>query len=394
MIRRACLIGTVAVLLISPALWAQKDDKDKPKQDKQLTPAEEYRAILKEFQAVQQDYIKAIQSAKTQADQQEAFKKAPKPQEYSPRFLDLAKKAPEDPVAIDSLIWIAQNAGFGPVGDEAVGMLVKDHIENAKIGSLFQTQVYSLSPGMEKLARAVLEKNSNKTTQRRACLALAISFKNRRQNDEAEKLFERIVDEFADIDSLVQVVQNNAAGPSGERAIDALLKDHVTSPRFGTALAQLSAARQPSPGVEKLFRAVLEKSDVRDAKGNATFGLAQVLKNQNEIAAALKDADENRVKQYEAYYGAELVKSIRDKDSEALSQEIEKLLEQVVEDYADVRGPRGTLGDAAKPDLFEIRHLAIGKEVPEIEGEDLDGESFRISDYRGKVVVIDFWGHW
>ena len=24
----------------------------------------------------------------------------------------------------------------------------------------------------------------------------------------------------------------------------------------------------------------------------------------------------------------------------------------------------------------------------------LDGRHFKLSDYRGKVVVLDFWGHW
>ena len=32
--------------------------------------------------------------------------------------------------------------------------------------------------------------------------------------------------------------------------------------------------------------------------------------------------------------------------------------------------------------------------APEIEAEDLDGVSFKLSDYRGKVVVLDFWGNW
>ena len=32
--------------------------------------------------------------------------------------------------------------------------------------------------------------------------------------------------------------------------------------------------------------------------------------------------------------------------------------------------------------------------APEIEGNDLDGVAFKLSDYRGKVVVLDFWGDW
>jgi cytochrome oxidase Cu insertion factor (SCO1/SenC/PrrC family) len=51
----------------------------------------------------------------------------------------------------------------------------------------------------------------------------------------------------------------------------------------------------------------------------------------------------------------------------------------------------GTVGDKAKVELFEIRHLCVGKEAPEIEGEDQDGKPFKLSDFRGKVVLLDFW---
>ncbi len=37
---------------------------------------------------------------------------------------------------------------------------------------------------------------------------------------------------------------------------------------------------------------------------------------------------------------------------------------------------------------------AIGSVVPEIEGEDIDGVPLKLSDYRGKVVMVDFWGDW
>ena len=39
-------------------------------------------------------------------------------------------------------------------------------------------------------------------------------------------------------------------------------------------------------------------------------------------------------------------------------------------------------------------HLQIGKVAPEIEGDDINGVKFKLSDYRGKVVVLDFWGDW
>lgn len=36
----------------------------------------------------------------------------------------------------------------------------------------------------------------------------------------------------------------------------------------------------------------------------------------------------------------------------------------------------------------------VGQAALEINGNDLDGVPMRLSDYRGKVVVLDFWGHW
>jgi hypothetical protein len=36
----------------------------------------------------------------------------------------------------------------------------------------------------------------------------------------------------------------------------------------------------------------------------------------------------------------------------------------------------------------------VGNRAPEIEGEDIQGTKFKLSDYRGKVVMLDFWGNW
>ena len=72
----------------------------------------------------------------------------------------------------------------------------------------------------------------------------------------------------------------------------------------------------------------------------------------------------------------------------------EKLFEKIMTDYKDVKTFSSTLGARAESSLFELHHLQIGKVVPDIEGEDADGKKFKLSDYRGKVVMLDFWGHW
>jgi cytochrome oxidase Cu insertion factor (SCO1/SenC/PrrC family) len=38
--------------------------------------------------------------------------------------------------------------------------------------------------------------------------------------------------------------------------------------------------------------------------------------------------------------------------------------------------------------------IKIGDRAPDIQGEDADGKTFRLSDYRGKVVLLDFWAGW
>ena len=44
--------------------------------------------------------------------------------------------------------------------------------------------------------------------------------------------------------------------------------------------------------------------------------------------------------------------------------------------------------------LFELDNLQIGMVAPDFEIEDENGTKWKLSDYRGKVVVLDFWGFW
>ncbi len=44
--------------------------------------------------------------------------------------------------------------------------------------------------------------------------------------------------------------------------------------------------------------------------------------------------------------------------------------------------------------IFAIKHLSIGSEIPNVEMKDLQGVDDQILNYRGKVVLIDFWATW
>ena len=73
-----------------------------------------------------------------------------------------------------------------------------------------------------------------------------------------------------------------------------------------------------------------------------------------------------------------------------------EILERLVKEYAEVPHHFTTVGAMAAASLspHPADDLAVGKAAPEIEGRTRDGKPIRLSAYRGKVVVIDFFGDW
>src|SRR5439155_24738268 len=88
------------------------------------------------------------------------------------------------------------------------------------------------------------------------------------------------------------------------------------------------------------------------------------------------------------------VKQFKDADLARLRGQAEGAFERVEKDHAFIAYKKTNLGRAAAAELFEIRHLAVGKTVPDLESDDTEGKPLKLSDYRGKVVVLVFWGTW
>jgi hypothetical protein len=172
----------------------------------------------------------------------------------------------------------------------------------------------------------------------------------------------------AAVTALVWVVQQTGYTPAGNKALEILAKDHVADKAIGPVCMALQY--NSSPGAEKLLRGVREHNPDKEAQAQATFALAESLKNAQRGAKG------------------------DDAQSKKRAAEAEKLLEEVVTKYPDAKAYGRPLAGLAKGALFEIRNLAIGKVAPDITGEDIDGKAMKLSDYRGKVVVLDFWGNW
>ena len=57
--------------------------------------------------------------------------------------------------------------------------------------------------------------------------------------------------------------------------------------------------------------------------------------------------------------------------------------------YADTSS-----GKRAANEIFRVDNLQIGMVAPDFETTDENGKAFKLSEYRGQVVVLDFWGFW
>ena len=178
-----------------------------------------------------------------------------------------------------------------------------------------------------------------------------------------DRTMELMLENFGDQVGTLQLIMSRAKGKLQERAMGRLLTDFGDKDELAPALMRLSRAPK-SKSTEKFLRDVAEQSTNDQVKGMAHYILAKYL-----ISHSPDDSE----------------------------KEIASMLESVMEDYGDeiYSEARGTtLNSVAKTELFAFQNLRIGKMVPEIEGEDIDGKSFKLSDYRGKVVLIDFWGDW
>lgn len=156
------------------------------------------------------------------------------------------------------------------------------------------------------------------------------------------------------------IILNTPDGPDLEKAAEAILENHIDDTNLVPLCLDLERLRPRCS--RKLLEALLEKNPSTEVRGNACLALATLRKD-------------------EAKYGA----------NQKATAEAKKLFERVMADFGQVKRNGSALADLAKPELYELRRLMIGDPAPETVGEDLDGRTLKLNDYRGQTVMLIFW---
>jgi hypothetical protein len=176
------------------------------------------------------------------------------------------------------------------------------------------------------------------------------------------------------------------------KAIALLLRDHLQSDQLVETCKRVNFGFRPE--CETFLRTVLEKNPHRSVQGAACLRLAQLLAGRVEKLDLLKEQPQ-MTRRYEELFGKDYIAGLQKRDRASAMKEAEAFYEQASEKYGDVKLPYNeTVGEVARTDLFEIRHLTAGQVAPDMGGVDQDGQQFTLSDYRGKVVLLYFWSEY
>ena len=389
------IVGGVLVLVLGMA-GAEAEAEGQDRQP--ATPEQQYQALLKEYNDAFQAYAKAYAEAKTPEEQQAVVQsKYPWPDKYASKFLALAEQHPKGPVAEAALVWIMTNEyqllRFRPwyehtaryemiriltgggrrwgvltkeeqdVRGKATDLLLRDHVASPKLGRVVELLGSSQDRKSTALLRAVMDKNPHREVRAEAGVALAL------QTQARVALIKQCKD---DPQAAKSVEQNHG-------------KDYVEELRK----ADLATSEAEA---EKLYADVTEKY-LPDLKPSSAALLCQRLlyttDSETMLRALYTKGKRDEVRGVACLVLAQILKGSAD---EKKRKESERLFEEAADKYAAVKTAfDGPVGRKAESELFDLRSLSVGKAAPEIEGTDQDGKPFKLSDYKGKVVLLDFW---
>ena len=269
------------------------------------------------------------------------------------RVNDLVQEEPAIPAARDALLWVVDMPNRGPAGDygdeaaRAGSMLVRHHGDDPDAVAVGLGLNNWVSPQRDALLFGFVAAAKGREARGIARLALA-----------------RYFDDKAVMADIARMHPERQQFPSQEIGDDG--KPHATmvdesDERYATKLSL--RAFDPAG-----FRAEAERLDEEVIRDYAD--IPYVTLHHRKLVALMAEADPQ-------WNGRSLTADERQQIGAVLAQNTRK-----------------TLGSVAAAHLDDLRNLVVGKPAPEIDGPTLDGGTLKLSDRRGKVVVLVFWGSW
>lgn len=143
--------------------------------------------------------------------------------------------------------------------------------------------------------------------------------------------------------------------------------------------------RYPFGRVAAFYRIVIGRTENRKVRAHAIYALAC---RSRETARRIRDSLNKPAptdRESEVHYS--------EAEARRLSVEADALFQQLIEEYADMPLGPDRLGVVATANL-SVAKIEVGRAAPEIEGEDVTGHRFKLSDYRDKIIVLSFWAGW
>ena len=165
---------------------------------------------------------------------------------------------------------------------------------------------------------------------------------------------------------------------AGAKALLAYAPDYQKWPQVLSRM--YSAKRFNGPAIDTFFEELASEAEDPVLRANGKYYLAAGLLSTVNLQFMLRAEDRKALRQraIEAATG--------------LSAGVEE--EKFLGDNPDGTPIPETLAKAEADLLRSLRHGTLGGTLPDVTGMQLDGVEERLSDYRGRIVLLDFWATW
>ncbi len=202
--------------------------------------------------------------------------------------------------------------------------------------------------------------------------------------------------------ALVWIVTHNSSLIS-DKVWESLARNYARSDRIKQLLSRQRVGFQwASQSVEDLLRNTLGQNPYREIRGLACYWLAEMLEFRAEGLRLWPILSPRQAEQWREGFRPQDFERIIKQDPKLLEDEVARLYERIIAEFPMVENndahcglppqilgrPAIHLADVAKVHLDAMHRLLPGKPAPKIQGIDLAGRPMKLSDFRGKVVVL------